>query len=371
LNTYDIKELTMNTFQLKSVCSGIVLLAGASSVALADPVQDGIVNCAGLKGEQNRLERLACFDRVVEKMKLEEIQPFSENTRNKSEHNIKKQQDYDEKHANDRWFLRSTTQLGDENVDPAQIALTRSNSNTTGVARIALIYADEGGIGNALGLKVKGDEKWFAGIGIHRDDSIATKKVSTSDLRLGYAKAFSVFPKRKKGQAVSARVSLARLSDHIAGNSKIKTDLSVRAGYRWIELNEFDEVKYDRSIQLTFNPFSDKTTSDPSGINPRTSGIGLGFGFSWYRPTDVGWMPTSARSMLPDRWFFDSLRNVGTANTKQYSTLNKLGFTWDLARSSREHFQPSITLAREVGANFREGLTPSAKTLLTLNVKYN
>jgi hypothetical protein len=360
----------MKTLQLKSSWGYFALLAGVASAAFADPVQEGIVNCAGLQGAENRVQRLACFDRLVEKMKPEEIKPFTEKAQAKSEHNIKKGQDYDELHAKDRWFLRSTTQLGDENIKPARVALTRSNSNTTGVARAALIYADKGGIGDALSLG-KGDEKWYAGIGIHRDDSVVAKKISTSDLRLGYAKTFSVFPKAEKGKAVNSWASLARLNDHIASNSKIQTDLGIDAAFRWIDLAEFGDVKYDRRIKLTFNPFSDKIVSDPNGNNSRTSGIGLGLGLSWYRPTEVDWIPKSVSNTLPDRWSFNSLRNVGTASTKQYSTLNKLDFTWLLARSNKDHFQPSITLAREVGANFREGVAPSAKTLLTLDLKYN
>lgn len=116
-----------------------------------------------------------------------------------------------------------------------------------------------------------------------------------------------------------------------------------------------------------------KTISDPAGNNTRTSGAGAGFNFSWYRPTDVAWIPKSVQdsNVLPDRWNFSSLRNVGTSGVKQYSTIHKLEFKWSLSQSASDHFQPSITLAREVGGNFREGLKPSAKTLLTLDLKYN
>jgi hypothetical protein len=365
------KKINMNTLLFKSSWTHFAVVAAMAGTALADPVKDGIVNCAGLQGEENRLQRLACFDRLVEKIKPEEIKPFTEKAQRQSEYGLKKEQDYEEKHANDRWFLRSSTQLGDDNTKPAQIALTRSNSNTTGVANAAIVYATKGGLGEALGLGVKGEEKWYVGVGIQRDDTVATKKVSNSNIRLGYAKAFSVFPKKEKGSAVKSWLSIGRQNDHVAKNAQIQTDLGIEAAYRWIDLTDFKEVKYDRRIMLKFNPFSDKVVNDPSGINPRTSGVGLGLGLSWYRPTDVEWMPQSLSNVFPDRWSFNSLRNVGTAGTKQFSTFNKLGFTWLLAKSDKDHFQPSITLAREVGANFREGLAPSAKTLLTLDLKYN
>jgi hypothetical protein len=350
--------------------------AGAASNAYAGLYDAWVPQCAALPSDA---DKLACFKKMTVGIKPPDKQlPWNAETQAKLDTSVEKHNYFaakdgasEEKHADDRWFLRSTTQIGDDNVKPAKIALTRSKGDVAGIARAAVIYVDRGGISDALGLEVAGDESWYVGVGVHRDDTVAAKKVSTSDLRLGYRKAFSVFPKKTDGKAVGSWVSIARLNDHVASNAQIQTDLGVEAAYRWLKLSKYDEVEHDRSVKITFNPFSDKTFSDPTGNNTRTSGIGLGLALSWYRPTDVDWIPKTISNALPDRWSFTSLRNVGTASTKQYSTLHKLGFSWAFAKNDSASLQPSITLAREVGANFREGLASSAKTLLTLDVKLN
>lgn len=248
----------MRNLRFKYFYFGLLFTSMSTSVN-ADALKNSVLNCAGFSAEGDTIKRLACFDQLVKRLAPDptKIDPWTASAQQKTDYNIQKELDSQKKHANDNLFLRNTTALGKENDKPAKIALTHANDITVGVARAALIYVDRGGLSDALGFKVAGDEKWFVGMGLHRDDTVTTKKISTSDLRLGYTKAFSVYPRNKKGNAVSSWVSLARLNDHIASNAKIQTDFGIEAGYRWIDRNNFDEVLHDRSIKFSFNPFSD------------------------------------------------------------------------------------------------------------------
>jgi hypothetical protein len=272
--------------------------------------------------------------------------------------------------ADDNLFLRKTTDLGKANKAPAQLTLTRSNDQTVGVARAALIHVNAEGLANAFSLDKK-RQKFYYGVGIHRDDTDAAKRIFTTDLRLGYRHGFHVRQEDTAGVEQVGWISLTRLNNHIANTAQLQTEVGYDWSRRWFEADKYDRILFDRQVNIKINPFSDRTIKDPAGLKPTTTGVGVGLDFTWYQPTDVKWIPKASKQYLPDSWNFSTLRNVGTGSAKQYSTLNKLSFTWDLARSATAGLQPSLSLAREVGSNFREGITPAAKTLLTLDVKYN
>lgn len=359
---------------ISSLC--VMAFLGASD-AHAQTYEKWVMQCANLPTDQQIAACVKALTAGLDKPKPNDQKKWDAVTQTElAEANEKFVFANDEKkayklaHANDHLFLRQTTDLGKENKAPAQLTLTRTDGQTVGVARAALIHVNAEGLVKALNLDKK-KQKLYYGVGLHRDDTDATKRIFTTDLRLGYRHGFHVRQEDTPGVEQVSWISLTRLNNHVANTAQLQTEVGYDWSYRWFEADKFDRIKFDRQVNIKINPFSDHTIKDPTGLKPTTTGVGLGLDFSWYKPTDVAWVPKAGKPYLPDRWNFSTLRNVSTGATKQYSTINKLGFTWELARSEVDSLQPSLTLAREVGGNFREGIVPTAKTLLTLNVKYN
>jgi hypothetical protein len=381
-----MQECTMKKSILSSFNHCIAAAACCfPALCFAQLIPDWVGQCALIASPQ---DRLACFDamsknekeaaEVVRTKKGLPVPSWDTDTKSKLAKAVDKDEKQSakakldkEKAAKAQWFLRATTDMSDINKEGAKISMTRSQDRAIGVGKAALIYVEKEGIGSFLKLNPNNQEKLYVGLGFHRDDTDLAKKVATNDFRLGYRRAFQIREKDSSGLEQYAWFSLGKINDHVADTSKSQIDMGWNGSKRWYDDDEDKRVLFDRKIALQINPFSDRIFKDPAGLKPRTSGVGIELKYDWYQPTHVDWLTDETKRTLPDWVTFSSLRNVGTAGTKQYSTMNTLKFKWDLAFSADKSMQPSISLYREVGSNFRKAIASSAKTMLTLDVKYN
>jgi hypothetical protein len=354
---------------LKCTATGVALLAVTQPVQASQLFDDWVPVCAALAIDT---EKLACFMQMSKEFKAKDPSKWNGELQNKLTAQVTKQVDLDAieaaneaTHAKDRLFLRGSTDVGKLDDKPAQIALTRADNQSSGLIRAALVYM------NKQKLTHDGDERYYIGLGIHRDDSKPTALVHTSDIRLGYEKVFQFRKKDTPGIEQRSWLSVTRLNRLASDERSYQLDLGYRASRRWFEQDRLDRVSFDRLAAIKLNPFLDHTRSNTTGVTTRTQGIGLGLDFSWYRPTAVNWLPGGDSQYVPDHLVASTLRNVGLGSTPQYSTINKLGLVWDFARNPSNRTQSSLSLTREVGANFRDDISQSAKTLLTLDVKFN
>jgi hypothetical protein len=271
--------------------------------------------------------------------------------------------------AND-WHIRSTTDIGKKNDEAAKLALTRTNGQNTGMAKIAVLYVRKAGIADFLSDTQSDSEKTYLGIGLHRDDSKPTQLISSSNVRFGYRKVFQGRAEDAEGAARAGWLSIARQNDHIAAKATLQLDAGYEYSKRWYLADKYDRVAHDRLLRVQLNPFSDRTLKS-AAAKTSTSGMGLTVEAEIYQPTHVGWLEKSKNSLLPGHLNISSTRLVGSSGARSYSTMNKWELTWVLAKSPIALSQTSISLAREVGSNFREGIANDAKTSLTLDYKFN
>lgn len=359
-----------------------MFLLGVASFPLhslaTDYLKDYAKNCASIS---NPTQRLECFDRVVKDLNQEKYgKPVSSDSWSFDDQNKTKTDDAREvflhheaakvtlkkEHAGDRVFFRGSTDIGKKNEDAAQIALMRSGEQTTGSINAAVLYVSNGGILGFPLLDEESKSRFYLGVGTKRDDSDANAKVATNDVRVGYRRAHGI-PREdeKTGHNKFLWISFAR----VANIAQKKIQNQVEGGYewshRWYEATKFGDIVKDRLATARLTPFSDRTVDETTGSRSTTTGAAIEASFSWYRPLFGGML------LAPDHFDISAKRIAGTGGSTQYSTMKKAALTWDLANRPTSRTQPSLTLTREIGSDFRAGASRTAKSLLTLDLKYN
>lgn len=353
-----------------------------TSAAATDYLKDYVKNCASISLASERLE---CFDRVSEGLNAKSLgDPVAKDTWRLSESNkVSLDQDRakflrseekrvanEKAHENDKFFLRGSTDVGEENEDAASFALSRSGEKTSGKIKAAVLYVNKGGIPGVFERSADAGKKFYIGLGVHRDDSDPNAKVATNDIKVGYQFAIGI-PRKKKTPGIDqfSWVSFGRVSD--IAQSKVLSQFE--GGYEWSrrwfkEPDNDGNNGFDRLLTARVSPFTDRNLDEKTGARTATSGTGMELSFKWYRPV---YGKVLGKQLTPDTLHFSSKRIAGFSGTQQYSTMNKASVTWDLATHAQGRTQPSLTLAREIGSDFRAGTARAAKTLLTMDLKYN
>ncbi len=104
----------------------------------------------------------------------------------------------------DNLFVRATAEVGKENTDAAEFALTRTKGTTNGSAKMAVIYVHQGTLNLYDYLDSKRSSTGYFGLGIQHDKTDPDSPVVKQDLRGGLWK---VWNGRKEDEGGSALVS--------------------------------------------------------------------------------------------------------------------------------------------------------------------